>query len=122
MAQVADHIDHIRELIGVDFIGIGGDYDGTTSLPVGLEDVSTYPNLFVELLRRGYTDEDVAKIAGRNILRVMREVERVAEELRKTERPSEKTLEELDAEVRAGRGAGTDLQRNSPVALLEFTL
>ena len=108
MAQVADHIDHIRELIGVDFIGIGGDYDGTTSLPVGLEDVSTYPDLFVELLRRGYTDEDVAKIAGRNILRVMREVERVAEELRKTEPPSEAAIEELDAEVRAGRERGDD--------------
>lgn len=101
--QVADHVDHIRNLIGVDFIGIGGDYDGTTSLPVGLEDVSTYPNLFVELLRRGYSDEELAKIAGRNVLRVMREVEHVAKRLQKTERPSEKTIEELDAEVRAGR-------------------
>lgn len=97
--QVADHIDHVRNLIGVDFVGIGGDYDGTTSLPVGLEDVSSYPNLFVELLRRGYTDEELAKIAGRNILRVMREVEHVADQLQKTERPSEATMEELDAEV-----------------------
>lgn len=107
LEQVADHIDHIRDVIGVDFIGIGGDYDGTTSLPVGLEDVSTYPDLFVELLRRGYADEDVAKIVGLNMLRVMREVERVAAELQQTVRPSEATIEELDAEVRTN-GDGSD--------------
>jgi membrane dipeptidase len=108
LAQVADHVDHIRNLIGVDHIGIGGDYDGTTSLPVGLEDVSTYPALFVELLRRGYSDEDVAKIAGLNMLRVMREVEHVAAELQQTERPSEATIEELDADIRSGRNGSDD--------------
>lgn len=105
LEQVADHIDHIRELIGVEYIGIGGDYDGTTSLPVGLEDVSTYPALFAELLRRGYSDEDVAKIAGLNMLRVMREAERVAAELQRTESPSQATIEELDEAIREQRGS-----------------
>ncbi len=78
VAQVADHIDHIRSVAGIDHIGIGSDFDGTTSLPVGLEDVSQFPNLVVELLRRGYTDGEVRKILGLNVLRVMREAERVA--------------------------------------------
>jgi membrane dipeptidase len=85
---VADHIDHVRDLIGPDHIGIGSDYDGMASVPIGLEDVSTYPNLVVELLRRGYSDEDVRKIIGLNILRVMREVEAVAADLRATTEPS----------------------------------
>lgn len=106
LGEVADHIDHVRAVAGIEHIGIGGDYDGTTSLPVGLEDVSTYPALFVELLRRGYTDEDVAKIAGLNMLRVMREVERVAAELQATMPPSSAHLEELDQPLPepAGRG------------------
>lgn len=91
LEQVADHIDYIRGLIGVDYIGIGADYDGIPSLPAGLEDVSTYPDLFAELLRRGYTDEDLKKIAGLNILRVMREVEDVAGRLRH-ERPSSEAV------------------------------
>ena len=78
MASATDHIDHVRAVAGIDHIGIGGDYDGTSSLPVGLEDVSTYPALVVELLRRGYSDEEVRKILGKNVLRVMREAERVA--------------------------------------------
>jgi len=78
LEQVADHIDHIRDIAGIDHIGIGGDYDGMPPGPVGLEDVSTYPALFVELLRRGYSDDDIAKIAGRNILRVMRDGEEIA--------------------------------------------
>ncbi|MHC4416600.1 MAG: dipeptidase [Planctomycetota bacterium] len=94
--QVADHIDHVRELVGIDHIGIGGDFDGTSSLPVGLEDVSKYPNLVVELLRRGYRDEDVEKILGLNVLRVMRKVERVAARLRKESDPSDALLSELD--------------------------
>ncbi len=71
LSQVADHIDHIRKVAGIDHIGIGGDFDGITEVVAGLEDVSKYPNLFAELLRRGYSDEDVQKIAGRNVLRVM---------------------------------------------------
>ncbi len=89
IAQVVDHIDHIRDMIGVDYIGLGGDYDGTSSLPVGLEDVSKYPDLIVEILRRGYTDEAVRKIIGLNVLRVMREVEAVAAKLQAEREPSE---------------------------------
>lgn len=91
LEQVADHIDHIKNLVGVDYVGIGGDYDGIGSLPVGLEDVSTYPDLFAELLKRGYSEEDLKKIAGLNVLRVMREVEDVSEKLR-SERGSSETL------------------------------
>jgi membrane dipeptidase len=78
LAQVADHIDHIRKVAGIDHVGLGGDFDGITSVVVGLEDVSTYPALIAELLRRGYADDDIRKIAGQNILRVMRAAEAVA--------------------------------------------
>lgn len=93
LSQVADHIDHVRKVAGIDHIGIGSDYDGMPPGPVGLEDVSTYPDLFVELLKRGYSDEDIAKIAGRNVLRVMRDVEQVAERLQRERQPSEMLLE-----------------------------
>ena len=76
--DVADHIDHIRGAAGIDHVGVGGDFDGLPGMPDGLEDVSTYPALFVELADRGYTDDDLAKVAGRNVLRVMRAAERVA--------------------------------------------
>lgn len=78
IAQVADHIDHIRKVAGIDHIGIGGDFGGVDTLPQGLGDVSTYPALFAELLRRGYSENDLAKIAQGNVLRVMRGVEAVA--------------------------------------------
>jgi membrane dipeptidase len=78
LLQVADHFDHVKKVAGIDHIGIGSDFDGITSVPVGLEDVATYPLLFAELIRRGYSDEDVRKIASKNILRVMRQAEAVA--------------------------------------------
>src|SRR5690606_34299773 len=78
IADAADHIDHIRKVAGIDHIGLGGDYDGITSVPEGLEDVSTYPALTAELLRRGYSDDDVKKILGLNLLRVMKKAEDVA--------------------------------------------
>ena len=78
--DVADHIEHIRRVAGVDHVGLGGDYDGTDWLPEGLEDVSAYPNLFAELIRRGWSDADLRKLAGGNILRVMRQAEAVAED------------------------------------------
>ena len=80
LADAADHIDHIRKVAGIDHIGLGGDFDGINSVVQGLEDVSTYPALTAELLRRGYKDDDIRKILGLNVLRVMREVEQVAEE------------------------------------------
>jgi membrane dipeptidase len=78
LIQVADHIDHIRKVAGIDHVGLGGDFDGITQVVMGLEDVSTYPDLIAELLRRGYSDEDVKKITGRNILRVFKRAEQVA--------------------------------------------
>jgi membrane dipeptidase len=83
MTQVADHIDHIRQIAGINHIGIGSDFDGITSVPRDLEDVSKYPVLVAELLRRGYSKEDVKKILGQNVLRVMRQVEQVAGRLQK---------------------------------------
>ena len=90
VSQVADHIDHIRDVAGIDHVGIGSDfYDaGGPSMAEGLGDVTRFPALFAELLARGYTDEDAKKVAGANLLRVMREAERVSEELRKERDPS----------------------------------
>jgi membrane dipeptidase len=91
IADAADHIDHIKKVAGIDHIGLGGDYDGITSVPEGLEDVSKYPALTAELLRRGYKDDDIKKILGLNILRVMRAAEATAARLQK-ERPASATL------------------------------
>jgi membrane dipeptidase len=96
LSQVADHIDHIRKVAGIDHIGLGGDFDGITEVVQGLEDVSKYPDLTAELLRRGYSDADVKKIIGQNVMRVMRQAEKVAAGLQKTRQPSTATIEELD--------------------------
>ncbi len=96
LEQVADHIDYIRDQIGVDHIGIGGDYDGIPTLPLGLEDVSTYPDLFAELLRRGYSEDELKQIAGLNMLRVMRDAEEVSERLRSEREPSEVLIDDFD--------------------------
>ena len=80
LAQVADHMDHLRRIAGVDHVGIGSDFDGISSVPVGLEDVSKFPELIAELLRRGWTEADVRKVAGLNVLRVLRAAERVSRE------------------------------------------
>lgn len=78
LADVVDHIDHIRKIAGIDAIGIGGDFDGVSCTPVGLDDVSKYPNLTRALLEKGYSAEDIRKIYGGNFLRVMRAVEAAA--------------------------------------------
>ncbi|MEW6323103.1 MAG: dipeptidase [Acidobacteriota bacterium] len=96
LAQVADHIDHIRKVAGIDHIGLGGDFDGISSVVQGLEDVSTYPALTAELLRRGYTEADLRKILGLNVLRAMRGAEAAAARLQKTRGPSTATIEALD--------------------------
>ena len=89
ISDVADHIDHIRKVAGIDHIGIGSDFYDTAddAMAIGLEDVTRYPYLVCELLRRGYTDDDVLKIAGRNHLRAMRQMEAVAAKLQKSENP-----------------------------------
>jgi membrane dipeptidase len=78
LAQVADHVEHVRNIAGVEHVGLGGDFDGTDEVTAGLEDVSTYPALFAELLSRGWTESDCAALAGGNILRVMRGAESYA--------------------------------------------
>ena len=88
LSDAADHIDHIRKVAGIDHIGIGSDFDGISQVPEGLEDVSKYPALVAELLRRGYKDEEVKKILGLNVLRVMREVEKVSKRLQSERGPS----------------------------------
>jgi membrane dipeptidase len=97
LSDVADHIDHVKRVAGVDHVGIGSDFDGTDNqLPVGLEDVSTFPALLAELSRRGWSEEDLRKLAGENVLRVMTTAERVAARLRRLRPPSTRTIEELD--------------------------
>jgi membrane dipeptidase len=96
LSQVADHIDHIRKVAGIDHIGLGGDFDGITEVVLGLEDVSKYPDLTAELLKRGYKDDEVKKILGLNVLRVMRQAEKVSAGLQKTRQPSTATIEQLD--------------------------
>jgi membrane dipeptidase len=92
LAQVADHIEHVRKVAGVDHVGLGSDFDGITYTPAGLEDVSSFPRLFAELIRRGWSDDDLRKLAGRNLLRVMRAAERTAERLQKERQPSTMTI------------------------------
>jgi len=96
LAQVADHIDHVRQVAGVDHVGIGSDFDGIDHVPVGLEDVSHFPDLFAELARRGWSDADLGKLAGRNLLRVLHQAEAVAQRLQRERQPSTTTIDELD--------------------------
>ena len=96
IAQVADHIEHVRKVAGVDHVGIGSDFDGIDAGPDGLEDVSKFPALFAELIRRGWSDADLKKLAGENVLRVLRQAEAVAMKDRKGREPSTATILELD--------------------------
>ena len=96
VATLADHIDHVVKVAGVDHVGYGSDYDGVTSLPEGMDDVSRFPLLTAELLRRGYSEADVRKIIGGNILRVMRRAEEVAGRLQRERPPSAALIDVLD--------------------------
>jgi membrane dipeptidase len=96
LAQVADHIEQIRKACGVDCVGIGSDFDGVPDTPEGLDGVDKYPALLAELARRGWSDEDLGKLAGGNLLRALRETEAVAKRLQAATPPSEATLAELD--------------------------
>ena len=96
LADAANHMDHVRKIAGPDHVGIGSDFDGIQTVPVGLEDVSKYPALTAELLRRGWSEIDVRKALGMNVLRVMRSAEGVAARLQKERPPSVATIEQLD--------------------------
>jgi membrane dipeptidase len=96
IGQVADHVEHVRKVAGVDHVGLGGDYDGNDAWPEGMEDVSSYPRLFAELIRRGWSDQDLAKLSQGNILRVMARAEEVAARLRRERPASTATIESLD--------------------------
>jgi membrane dipeptidase len=97
--DVADHIDHIVKVAGAEHVGIGADLDGITSTPDRLDSVAAYPIVFVELIRRGYTDEQLKGIAGLNVLRVMRKAEAVAARLQKERPPSDARIDEVDKPV-----------------------
>ena len=97
ISQVADHIDHVRQVAGVDHVGIGGDFDGTDVLPDGLAEVSRYPALFAELLGRGWREPDCAQLARGNILRVMRDAEAAARDISARRGPCLARIEEVDA-------------------------
>jgi len=101
LAQVADHVEHARKIAGPDHVGIGGDF-GTDGSEVtrGLEDVSKYPELFAELVRRGWSDADLTKLAGANVLRALRGAEATAARMKKTRRPATATIEALDGAAR----------------------
>jgi membrane dipeptidase len=96
LADAVNHMDHVRKIAGPDHVGIGSDFDGIPTVPVGLEDVSKYPALTAELLRRGWPDADIRKVLGLNVLRVMRNAEAVAARLQKERAPSVATIEQLD--------------------------
>jgi len=96
MADVIAHIEHVRDVAGIEHVGLGGDFDGITEVVEGLEDVSTYPALLAELSRRGWSEADLRKLAGENVLRILAEAERVAKRLQAQRGPSTKTIEELD--------------------------
>jgi membrane dipeptidase len=92
LAQVADHVEHIRRVAGIDHVGLGSDFDGIPDAPVGLEGVNRYPALLQELMRRGWSDEDIAKLAGENLLRVLAKAETVSAKLRQERSASIATL------------------------------
>jgi membrane dipeptidase len=105
LAEVADHIEHVREVAGVDHVGIGSDYDGVDWLPEGLEDVSRYPALIAELLDRGWSEADCGKLASGNVLRTMRDAEAAARAISARRGPSRGTIEELDGQPTAAAPA-----------------
>ena len=96
LTDVADHIDHIRRVAGVNHVAIGSDFDGISEVVVGLEDVSTFPALFAELARRGWSDADLRKLAGENVLRVFKRAEAVSARLKRERPASIRTIRDLD--------------------------
>ncbi|MEO7039502.1 MAG: dipeptidase [Gemmatimonadaceae bacterium] len=99
ISDVADHIEHVRNVAGIDHVGIGSDFDGITDVVVGLENVSKFPSLLAELARRGWSDADLRKVTGENFIRVFSQAEMVAARLQKERKPSTATISELDGKV-----------------------
>ena len=104
--DVIRHIEHVRDVAGIDHVGIGSDFDGISATPVGLEDVSTFVPLFAELSRRGWSEEELARLAGDNVLRAWQRAEEVARRLRRERPPSTATIEQLDRRIGAEPGTG----------------
>jgi len=96
MDDVIRHIEHVRDVAGIDHVGIGSDFDGISSVPTGLEDVSKFPDLFAALSRRGWSESDLRKLAGENVLRAWRAAEQAAQRIQRERPPSTRTIEELD--------------------------
>jgi membrane dipeptidase len=103
---VADHIEHLRDVAGVDHVGLGSDFDGISATPIGLEDVGDFPELVAELLRRGWSDGDIKRVVGLNLQRVMREAERVATRLKQERPASVAQIEIVDGWATAPRLVG----------------
>ena len=101
LAEVADHIEHVRKVAGIDHVGLGSDFDGIPLTPTGLEGVDKYPDLLMELMRRGWTDDEIGKLAGENILRALASAETAAARLRASGKAAEGTIEELDGPPKA---------------------
>ena len=95
MKDVADHMDHIKQVAGASHIGMGGDFDGITETVEGLEDVSKYPDLLAELMKRGWTDTELRGVAGENVLRALSQAEIVSARLRKERPASTKTIQQI---------------------------
>jgi membrane dipeptidase len=108
LGVVTDHIEHLRAVAGVDHVGLGSDFDGISATPVGLEDVSTFPALVAELLQRGWSDGDVKRVIGLNVLRVMREAERVAARLQRERPASTGQIEIMDGWAAQPRFVGRE--------------
>ena len=96
LADVADHVDYVRSVAGVDHVGLGGDYDGVDTQPEGLADVSCYPALIAELTARGWSEPDLARLSGGNILRVLRDAEAAAAALAARREPSQARMPDVD--------------------------
>ena len=97
LSEVADHIEHVKRVAGAEHVGIGSDLDGVDDdLPVGLEDQAAYPALFAELIRRGWSDADLRKLAGENVLRALGRAEQVAKRLQKERPASTRTIQDMD--------------------------
>jgi len=100
LSDVADHIERIKHIAGSGHVGLGGDYDGITDVVQGLEDVSKYPDLLAELMRRGWSDDELKQLAGENVLRAMTQAENVAARLQRERPASTKTIRQLDGAPR----------------------